>query len=74
MNRDQAREFFRAKNARRKLVKDPEQRRENRLLGQLVSMGLHPRLSPDERAKRRKKLRLMDRQSPGHQSNLPKAS
>jgi len=36
----EALKFFRTKNARRKLVTDPEQRRRNKMMGQLLSLGL----------------------------------
>ena len=40
MNRDEARVFFRRKNARRRLVTDPRQRYENREMGRLLSLRL----------------------------------
>ena len=40
MNREESRTFFRNKNARRKLVTDPETRHRNRTMGQLLAMRL----------------------------------
>lgn len=40
-NREEQREFFRRKNAQRRLIRDPEMRRTNREMGQLLSIGLY---------------------------------
>ena len=54
MNREESRVFFRRKNERRRLVTDPHQRRENRLMGQLLSMRCYNKVKQEEQTKRRK--------------------